>query len=50
VKRSENYLTGVRLITTGHFSPSGRYGETSRTERIPRTLAPMEDVNELEPE
>jgi hypothetical protein len=48
VKRSENYLTGVRLVTTGHFSPSGRYSESERRERIARTRTAMEAVDEIE--
>jgi hypothetical protein len=48
VKRSENYLTGVRLVTTGHFGANGRYSETQRPERIPRTRVEMEDVDEVE--
>jgi len=46
VKRSENYLTGERLETIGRWHGE-RYGETSRRERIPRTHAAMEDVDEL---
>lgn len=50
VKRSENYLTGVRLVTTGHFSPSGRYSESERRERIARARTAMEEVDEVEQE
>ncbi|HET7232034.1 MAG TPA: hypothetical protein VFJ16_18655 [Longimicrobium sp.] len=48
VKRSENYLTGVRLVTTGHYAANGRYSETERRERIPRTHVAMESVDELD--
>jgi hypothetical protein len=48
VKRSENYLTGEALITTGRFAADGRYSETVRRERIPRAHQAMEDVDEME--
>lgn len=48
IRRSENYLTGVRLITTG-FSENDRIvRESTQRERIPRTRTPMENVDELE--
>lgn len=47
-KRSENYLTGVRLSTTGHFDASGRYTERERRERIPRTRTYFDEVNEVD--
>ena len=48
VKTSENYLTGERLITTGHYGAGGRYSETARRERIPRTKAWFDDIDENE--
>jgi hypothetical protein len=46
VKTSENYLTGQRLITTGHYTASGGYRETERREAIPRTRAYFDDIDE----
>ncbi|HEX8907262.1 MAG TPA: hypothetical protein VF771_20590 [Longimicrobiaceae bacterium] len=48
VKRSENYLTGVRLITTGHWTGNGGYRETEQRETIPRTKAYFDDIAEDE--
>jgi hypothetical protein len=48
VKRSENYLTGVRLITTGHWTSGGGYSETEKREQIARTKAYFDDMNEDE--
>jgi hypothetical protein len=45
-KRSENYLTGVRLITTGRWDAAGSYHESTRQERIPRTKVYFDDVDE----
>ena len=36
-RTSENYLTGVRLVTTDHLGEDGRYRVTTRRESIPRT-------------
>jgi hypothetical protein len=49
VRRSENYLTGVRLITTGVAENNRIVRESTRRERIPRTRTPMERVDELAP-
>ncbi|HKP74779.1 MAG TPA: hypothetical protein VJT67_04515 [Longimicrobiaceae bacterium] len=46
VKVSENYLTGQRLITTGHYTAGGGYRETERRETIPRTKAYFDDIAE----
>jgi hypothetical protein len=48
VKTSENYLTGERLITTGHYGAGGTYRESERRERIPRTRAYFDDVDETD--
>ena len=48
VRRSENYLTGVRLVTTEHASGGRMVRESTERERIPRTRTPMERVDELE--
>jgi hypothetical protein len=48
VKTSENYLTGERLITTGHWTSGGGYRETGRRERIPRTKAYFDDIDEVD--
>lgn len=45
VKTSENYLTGQRLITTGHYGTGGGYRETERRERIPMTKTWFEEVD-----
>lgn len=46
VKTSENYLTGVRLITTGHFrSGVGTVNETTKREQIARKKVYFEDVD-----
>ncbi|SOD03733.1 hypothetical protein SAMN05216486_11716 [bacterium JGI 053] len=49
VKTSENFLTGERLITIGHYGAGGSYRETERRDRIPRTNAYFDDIDE-EPE
>jgi hypothetical protein len=46
VKTSENYLTGERLITTGHYTAGGGYRETEKRERITRTKIWFDDVDE----
>lgn len=46
-KTSENYLTGVRLITVGHFTRSGAYRETTRREQIPRSKAYLDDIDDV---
>jgi hypothetical protein len=43
---SENYLTGVRLTTTGHVRDGIVARETTRREPIPRKAAFMEDVSD----
>jgi hypothetical protein len=48
VKTSENYLTGERLITTGHYTSSGGYRETERRESIPRAKAYFDDIDEMD--
>jgi hypothetical protein len=47
VKTSENYLTGARLITTGHFRRgAGTVRETTEREQIERRKVYFEDVDE----
>jgi hypothetical protein len=48
VKVSENYLTGQRLTTTGHYTSGGGYRETEQRESIPRTKAYFDDIDELD--
>jgi hypothetical protein len=48
-KTSENYLTGQRLVTIGHWTTSGGYRETNRREAIPRRSVPLEAVDETSP-
>lgn len=48
VKVSENYLTGQKLTTTGHYTSGGGYRETERREPIPRTQAYFDDIDELD--
>ncbi|HEU4556322.1 MAG TPA: hypothetical protein VFS20_00690 [Longimicrobium sp.] len=48
VRRSENYLTGVRLITTEHARDERVVRTTTERQRIPRTRTPMERVDELD--
>jgi hypothetical protein len=43
---SENYLTGVRLTTTGHVRNGVVARESTRREPIPRRQAFMEDVSD----
>ncbi len=43
---SENYLTGVRLTTTGHVRDGVVARETTRREPIPRNRVFMEDVSD----
>ncbi len=45
-KVSENYLTGVRLTTVGHFDDAGRYSEREQREQIPRTKTYFDDIVE----
>ena len=45
-ERSENYLTGVRLVTVGHLGRGGAYSERARRETIPRRRTAFEDVRE----
>lgn len=46
IKTSENYLTGVRLITTGHFRrATGTVAETTKREQIERKKVYLEDVD-----
>lgn len=49
VKTSENYLTGVRLVTTGHWAGE-RYWESTERQAIPRTRTTFEDAAESEPD
>ena len=46
VRISENYLTGVRLTTTGHVRDGVVARESTKTERIPRKRVFLEDVTE----
>jgi hypothetical protein len=46
MKRSENYLTGVRLVTVGHLQPGGSYRDTVERQAIPRTRIAFERVRE----
>jgi hypothetical protein len=46
VKTSENFLTGQRLVTTGHYGAGGGYRETERRESIPRAKVYFDDVDE----
>jgi hypothetical protein len=46
VKTSENYLTGVRLTTTGHFRRGVVGPETSKREQFARKKIYLEDVDE----
>jgi len=48
VKTSDNFLTGERLITTGHFTSSGGYRESERRESIPRGKAYFDDIDEAD--
>ncbi|HSU16088.1 hypothetical protein [Longimicrobium sp.] len=43
---SENYLTGVRLTTIGHWGSGDTARETTTRERIPRTKTDFEAVDE----
>ena len=45
-RTSENYLTGVRLATTGHVRDGVVARETTKRERIPRSKTYFEDVDE----
>lgn len=45
IKTSENYLTGVRLRTTGHFRRGAVAGETTTREQIERKKIYVEDVD-----
>jgi hypothetical protein len=45
VKTSENYLTAVRLITTGHLSPgAGTVREATKREQIGVQRVYLEDI------
>jgi hypothetical protein len=48
VKVSENYLTGQRLTTTGHYTSGGGYRESERRESIPHTKAYFDDIDEVD--
>ncbi|MFL5386289.1 MAG: hypothetical protein ACJ8GN_27545 [Longimicrobiaceae bacterium] len=48
VKVSENYLTGQRLTTTGHYTSGGGYRETERRESIPRTKSYFDQIDEVD--
>jgi hypothetical protein len=48
VKTSDNFLTGERLITTGHYTASGGYRESGRRESIARTKAYFDDIDETD--
>ena len=48
MKVSENYLTGQRLTTTGHYTSGGGYRESERRETIPRTKAYFDDIDEVD--
>lgn len=48
VRTSENYLTGVRLTTTGHVRNGEVVRETTRRERIERKRTYMEEVDEVD--
>ena len=45
-KKSENYLTGVRLKTVGYLQSDGSYRDRVERRRIPRRRTAFEDVNE----
>jgi hypothetical protein len=45
-KKSENYLTGVRLDTVGHLRSDGSYRDRVERRRIRRKSTAFEDVNE----
>jgi hypothetical protein len=47
-KVSENYLTGQRLTTIGHYGANGSYRETEKRESIPRASIFFDDVDELD--
>jgi len=46
IKRSENYLTGVRLITTGHVRRGVIASESTKRELMDRKKIYFEDVDE----
>jgi hypothetical protein len=46
IRTSENYLTGVRLITTGHSRHGVTASETTKRELMERKKVYFEDVNE----
>lgn len=48
VRKSENFLTGVRLVTIGHLQRDSTYRDSVRRQRIPRSRTTFEDVRELE--
>ena len=45
MKRSDNYLTGVRLVTVGHVQPDSSYRTTVERRAIPRRRITFEDVS-----
>ena len=45
IKTSENYLTGVRLTTTGHFRRGTVSEETTKREQTERKKVYIEDVD-----
>lgn len=47
-KKSENYLTGVRLNTVGYLQPDGSYRDRVERRRIPRSRTAFADVNEAD--
>lgn len=46
-RTSENYLTGVRITTTGHVRDGVVARESERRETIPRSRVFLEDVDEV---
>lgn len=48
VRTSENYLTGVKLTTTGHVRKGVVVRETTRRERVERKKIYMEDVDDID--
>jgi hypothetical protein len=48
INQSENYLTGVRLVTTGRWVRGGSYREWVQRRRIPRARTTFGNVREWE--
>lgn len=48
IHKSENYVTGVRLVTIDHLQRDSTYRESVRRQRIPRSRTTFEQVRELE--